>query len=598
MVRATVGGTEPQPDAAAPARAAAGRAALRTAVQALRPIRRRFRRVFASLSVGGMATGLLFFCLSMTPSLLPRAWYLQGVASGICTVTGYAAGVLVGWALRRFGFHPLARPRQRRTATRIVFYSAVVLIPLFGVLGALWQYQVRTVTHTNRDDANFYALVLLIAFTLSRAILAFCRVLRWVTRRIGRFGARWIPVPAAKLIAAVVIGFLAVTILTDALLPAASKLADISFSSADHGTAPGLRPPDAPERSGSPESLVRWSDLGREGRTFVSSGPTTAEIAARAASMPGRSTGATSSAPARTLEPIRVYAGTSSAGTLREEADLVLAELVRTGAFDRAVLVVATTTGRGWVNEIAAAAIEYMWNGNTAIAAMQYSYLPSTVAFLTDRYTPIGAGRILFDTVHAAWAKLPPTHRPKLIVMGESLGAYGSQGTFASLADVERLTDGAVWAGTPNFAPLWRSLTDERRLGSPEQHPNIDGCAIVCFVDRPENLPPSARPSVVFLQHVNDPIVWWSPKLLLNRPQWLAEPALPGRPPSMTWIPLVSFWQVTMDIIFATDMPSGYGHSYGLDYVNAFAAVTRPHGWTAADTARLRSVLAGLSNDE
>ena len=44
---------------------------------------------------------------------------------------------------------------------------------------------------------------------------------------------------------------------------------------------------------------------------------------------------------------------------------------------------------------------------NTAMAAMQYSYLPSTVAFLADRDTPTTAGRVLFDTVHAAWAKLP-----------------------------------------------------------------------------------------------------------------------------------------------------------------------------------------------
>lgn len=578
----------------------------RPVLRMLSPAGRHFRRIFATLSTGGMAMGLFFFCLSMTPSLLPRAWYLQGIASGICTVTGYATGVLIGWALRKFGFHPLARPGQRRTINRVLLICAAVLIPVFGVLGALWQYQVRTVTHTDRDDANFYALVLLIAFAVAHAILAACRLLRWATRRVGRLGARWIPAPAAKLVAAAIIAFLVITMLSDALLPAAGKLADISFSSVDNGTAPGVRQPQAPQRSGSPASLVHWSDLGKEGRTFVSAGPTTAQITAQLTAQSAQPDPATANSKdnqddpndRQALEPIRVYAGTDSAPTLQKEAELVVAELTRTGAFDRAVLMIATTTGRGWVNEVAAAALEYMWGGNTAIAAMQYSYLPSTVAFLADRDTPTTAGRVLFDTVHAAWAKLPAAHRPKLYVMGESLGAYGSQGAFASFADVEKLADGAVWAGTPNFTPLWRALTDERRDGSPEQHPDVDGCATVCFVTKTADLAPSARPSVVYLQHVNDPIVWWSPKLLLDRPQWLSESALTGRPPSMTWVPLVTFWQVTMDIIFSTDMPSGYGHTYTLDYVNAFAAVTAPPGWTPADTDRLRAVLAGVASGE
>lgn len=557
---------------------------LRLPLRAVRALGRHLRRVFSSLSVGGMAVGLVFFCLSMTPSLLPRAWYLQGVASGICTVTGYAVGVIVGWALRRFGFRPLAKPRQRWVAKRSLIVAAWVLIPLFGVLGAVWQYQVREVTQTDRDDANFYALVLMIAFALSRAILTGARSLRWLTRRIGRFGARLIPPPVAKLIAAALVGFLVVTTMSNALLPVVNKVAGASFSLTDSGTAPGARPPQTMERSGSPTSLVRWTDLGREGRTFVSSGPTVAQLAAFG------------HGPA--VQPIRVYAGTDSAPSLRDEANLVVAELNRTGAFDRAVLVVATTTGRGWVNEVAASAIEYLWGGNTAIAAMQYSFLPSTVAFLTDRYTPTAAGKILFDAVHAAWAKRPADRRPKLIVTGESLGSYGSQGAFGSLADIRSRADGAVWAGTPNFTSLWRTFTDDRVGGSPEQRPSVDGCAAVCFAAAADDLPSSARPSVVYLQHVNDPIVWWSPRLLFVRPDWLAEPALPGRTAAMAWIPLVTFWQVSMDMIFSTDMPPGSGHTYTLDYANAFAAVTQPPGWTPADTARLRTVLATVPNGE
>lgn len=535
------------------------------------------RRYVAALSVGGMILALVFFCFSMTPSLLPRPWYLQGVASGIAAITGYAIGVVIAWMLRRFGFRPLRHPRGRRLARRAVGIGALVVIPLFGLLGARWQQQVRVVTHTESSDPSFYALVLLIAFALARAILAVARLLRELTRRIGRFGSRWVPLPIAKLVAAALVATIVSTAMADILAPGLLVALNAVFSTVDDGTAPGVRQPLAAERSGSPASLVRWDDLGREGREFIGAGPSAAEIAAFRG------------APAKT--PIRVYAGLASADSLESEADLVVRELERTGAFDRAVLVVATTTGRGWVNQTAAAAVEYLWGGDTAIAAMQYSFLPSPVAFLSDRSTPPDAGTLLFTAIHRAWSERPEADRPRLVVMGESLGSYGSQGAFASLTDLAAEADGAVWAGTPNFTPLWRTVTNARVAGSPEQTPAVDRCRTVCFMAQPDDLPAGAHPRVVYLQHVNDPIVWWSPDLLLQRPDWLAEPALPGRTTGMTYIPLVTFWQVTMDIVFSTDASSGYGHTYTVDYANAFAAVTPPPGWTDADTARLRAVL-------
>lgn len=563
---------------------AAARPTRRVLTWALRPPVAHLRRYFATLSVAGMIMALVFFCFSMTASLLPRPWYLQGVASGIAAVTGYAIGVIIAWVLRRFGFRPLAHPRQRRVVHWVLRIGAVIAIPLFGYLGANWQHQVRHVTHADSSDPNYYALALLIAFTLARAILAVARVLRTATRRIGRFGARWVPAPIAKLLAAALVATIVVTAAADILAPALLTVANAAFSTVDNSTAPGVRQPLDAERSGSPSSLVRWDDLGREGRTFIGSGPSAADIAAF------------SGTPAKT--PIRVYAGIKSAGGLKAEAELVVRELERTGAFDRAVLVVATTTGRGWVNEVAASAVEYLWGGDTAIAAMQYSFLPSPVAFLSDRGTPPEAGALLFDAVHRAWEQRDAAHRPKLVVMGESLGSYGSQGAFASLSDVTAEVDGAIWTGTPNFTPLWTSVTAARDAGTPQQAPVIDDCATVCFVTDPDDLPPDAHPRVVYLQHVNDPIVWWSPDLLLKRPTWLAEPALPGRATAMTYIPLVTFWQVTMDIVFSTGMPSGYGHTYTLDYADAFAAVVPPPGWTGADTGRLRDALAAVSSGE
>ena len=40
-----------------------------------------------------MAFGALFFCLSLTPSLLPRDWLFQGLIGGINAAIGYGIGV-------------------------------------------------------------------------------------------------------------------------------------------------------------------------------------------------------------------------------------------------------------------------------------------------------------------------------------------------------------------------------------------------------------------------------------------------------------------------------------------------------------------------
>ena len=166
----------------------------------------------------------------------------------------------------------------------------------------------------------------------------------------------------------------------------------------------------------------------------------------------------------------------------------MLAELLRTKAFDRKVLVVQFGTGSGWLEEWSVAAVEYLTNGDCATASMQYSYLGSVGAFLLDRDSPKEGSRVLFDVIHDYWSSLDPHHRPKLYVSGVSLGAYGGQSAFTSAQDMARKVDGAVWAGTPGFTPLWNSLTQSRRAGSPEIAPVIDNGETFRFATTPDEL--------------------------------------------------------------------------------------------------------------
>ena len=60
----------------------------------------------------------------------------------------------------------------------------------------------------------------------------------------------------------------------------------------------------------------------------------------------------------------------------------------------------------------------------------------------------------------------------------------------------------------------------------------------------------------------------------------------------MIWIPFVTFWQVAMDMLEPVDVAPGHGHSYTLEFVDGWAAVIQPPGWTAERADALRSIIA------
>ena len=79
-------------------------------------------------------------------------------------------------------------------------------------------------------------------------------------------------------------------------------------------------------------------------------------------------------------EPIRVYIGLDSASTEEERTELALAELERTGAYSRDVIVVVSPTGTGYVNYVMSEAVEYLTRGDVASVTLQYSKRPSPLS--------------------------------------------------------------------------------------------------------------------------------------------------------------------------------------------------------------------------
>ncbi|WP_413767898.1 alpha/beta hydrolase [Rhodococcus pyridinivorans] len=542
----------------------------------------------------GLAVALLFYCWSLSPSLLPRPWYLQGVATGISVITGYGVGVLVAWIVRKCGFETNWSATVKKVGWYLLALAAVVVVPAFLVLGSWWQDISRELVGMEPGSSWDYPGVLLVAMVVALLLLVIGRGLRRVAQWVTGFVVRVLPVPLARIVSVVLVGLLVFWAVEGLLSVQIARIANGSAMAVDEGTADGVEQPQAPERSGSDASLEPWDSLGREGRTFVAGGPSPEEITA------------VTGEPA--MMPIRVYAGYRSLDNLDRYTEFdemevlashVVAELDRTGAFDREYLAVATTTGRGWVNQNVAAALEYLSDGDSAIAAMQYSFLASPLAFLADRVSPRNAGRALFEAVYTRWSVLDPETRPKLLVFGESLGSYGGQSAFAGVQDMITRTDGALWVGTPNFTEQWRRITDSRDPGSREILPVIYGGQNVRFAATPDDLTDLdglrdwESPRIVYWQHPSDPIVWWSSQLVRHRPDWLREERGADIDQGMSWIPFVTFWQVTLDMVFAAEVPGGHGHTYTTEAAFFWSDILG-----IEDEVRVKAVFDALSSGE
>jgi uncharacterized membrane protein len=532
----------------------------------------------------GTAVGLVFLWFSMTPSLLPRGPLFQGLVSGGAGAIGYGLGVFAVWLVRYMRSKDSSPPAPRWawiTLAVIGIIGQILMIIWFHV----WQDDVRDFMGVPRlgfwDHPLAAVLSIVTLFVLVEIGQLVGKLVRYLVRQLNRFA----PPRVSAVVVVVLLLALTVALLNGVVVRFAMSTINKTFAAVNDETDPDFPAPMSPLRSGGPQSLVSWESLGHQGRVFVSAVPTVQELSA----FNGR--------PA--TEPIRAYAGLNSADGIKATAALAAQELRRTGGLDRELVAVATTTGTGWINEAEAAALEYMYNGDTAIVSMQYSFLPSWLSFLVDKENARQAGQALFEAVDAMIREMPEAQQPRLVVFGESLGSFGGEAPFLALNNLVARTDGALYSGPTFNNTIWNDLTRNRDAGSPMWLPIYDKGDNVRFVAEPDNLnrpdDPWGTPRVVYLQHASDPIAWWNPDLLFAKPDWLREPRGYDVSPRMEWIPVVTFLQVSADMAVAVDVPDGHGHVYVRNVADGWAAVLQPPGWTPEKTEKLRPL---LRNDE
>jgi uncharacterized membrane protein len=278
--------------------------------------------------------------------------------------------------------------------------------------------------------------------------------------------------------------------------------------------------------------------------------------------------------PAR-AEPVQVYVGLDSARTARERVDLALAELDRTNAFDRSLIMLVSPTGTGYVNYAAVAAAQYLARGDVATVTLQYSKRPSPLS--------LGMVRAAREQNRLLWLRIlqqvrsRPEPRPRVVLFGESLGAHTSQDVFLHWGTLGLETlgiDRALWIGTPYGSGWMHQVTGEKRLDV-----DRDTVAVVNDFAQLEALGPErrARLRYVLLSHDNDGVTKFGLDLLTTPPRWLGptrplpetiDGASPrGISPGIRWRPLTTFFQLLIDTKNA-QLPGRYrawGHDYRPD---------------------------------
>jgi uncharacterized membrane protein len=542
----------------------------------------RWSRLLRRPSLLGVVLATWFVAQSMAPSLLVRSWLFQGVLTGISFALGYGVGLgLTRFAVRmrvRFGWQwrPFTPSVDRRV--RLAVLALCLAFATWAAFEAVdahrWTWE--RLGYARSSYWVVFGGTLLLAAVVALVLFALARLLKIVWLATTRVGTRMLPAWIAGALALVLVGWAVLAALNTFVLERTLDGLNAGFALGDRDLGGAPAPPTSRVRSGGPDSDVVWEEAGREGRRFLTRGPTTEDLE--------------DLSPGAVVEPVRVFVGRASAGTVEERVDLAMSEMERFGGFDRSALLVVVPTGTGWINEQLVQPLEYFYDGDIATVTVQYSHLPSPLAFLSESAAAGDTAVALFEAVEDRLASAG-AERPDLYIAGESLGSFGGSQVFDSLADSRDRVDGAVWVGPPETMRLRREAERVREPGSPQVRPVVGDGGTFVFANRVADIEGTAVHSV-FLQHGDDPIVWWDWDTLADEPDWLEEPLDASVNPAIRWTPVTTFLQLAVDMAVSNDFDEDHGHKYGTQPLSAWYAVVRPPGWDPARLAELRERLA------
>lgn len=330
-------------------------------------------------------------------------------------------------------------------------------------------------------------------------------------------------------------------------------------------------PPTNINVSAGPASTMPFTSMGKEGRRFVLMALTGDDI--------------TEVMGEHAIDPVRVVCGYDSSPDVRERAKLGLADLEATGGFERSLICVASPTGVGYVNYTIIEALEYLTRGDCATIVPQYALVPSALA-MPKTADGVHLTRLILEGIKERIASIPAERRPRVVLMGESLGANVAldvstvPGPFVGIPAMEHLgVSGGVYFGVPFRTEFWKRWRDNPEAMDPEH--------LVELVSEPDEAPqpPPGQMRHLMVVHHDDPVNKYAYSMVLQPPWWMGPPMTrpPMVPRETRFRPITSFVIATVDLKNGMNSKPGAFIRRGHDYrIEARLGLQRAYGLTCS----------------
>src|SRR5262249_5482740 len=144
------------------------------------------------LSAVGLILGIFCFAASLTPSLLPRHFVVQGALSGLAFAVGYGVGrlIVLGWQFFQIPLPGERLQRMFRWSSSVVAFVVAVLF-----LGQItrWQNSIRALMEMEPEASAYPFRVALIAVGSALVFIAFGVGVKMLVRIINRQFERVLP---------------------------------------------------------------------------------------------------------------------------------------------------------------------------------------------------------------------------------------------------------------------------------------------------------------------------------------------------------------------------------------------------------------------
>jgi uncharacterized membrane protein len=340
-------------------------------------------------------------------------------------------------------------------------------------------------------------------------------------------------------------------------------------------------PPTSVHVSAGPASAMPFDTLGKEGRRFVLMALTPQQI--------------TDVMGEPAIEPVRVVGGYESATDVEERARLTLQDMEDCGAYDRGLICIGSPTGVGYFNYSVAEALEYLTLGDCAIVVPQYALVPSALA-LTRTKEAEHLTRLVLEGVRDRIGSMPVPSRPRVVLVGESLGANVAL-DIATTADGDAYlpvldpldVSGGLYLGVPFRTQLWNAWRDDPHAVDPQGRLHL-----VSQPDEADELPAGQARHLMVVHH-DDPVNKYGYRMVLQPPWWMGPPTTrpPLVPRETKFRPITTFVLATVDLFNGMQSKPGTfvrrGHDYRIDIrlglERAFSLTSRPEQAEAIEEA-------------